>query len=138
MSFDGPESQVDAARTAQRKKEAAMFEDLAARPRSFFSLSQLRKAKKISDGKLEHKEQLTEEDLANARIYTKLNLVNVRCARCEENGATPAYSMDSIIQKLRCRGCEREDAIRGEIQVLVTGDMGTYEIKKPNGERVRL
>ena len=107
-----------------------MFEELLQRPRSFFSLTQLRKAKKIKEGKLESKNVLTEEDVANARFKLKLNLVDFRCNHCKTTGQRPTFTMDGLMHKLKCKTCEQDDMVRGYIQVLLHGDLGTYEITR--------
>lgn len=73
---------------------------------------------------------LTEEDLASASFKMELNLVGVKCTNCEPAGQTPTFSMDGIIHKLRCKTCEKDDVVRGYIQVLLRGDLGTYEITR--------
>lgn len=88
----------------------------------------MRNARKIKDGKFEMRENMTDEELQSSRMKVRLNLVNLKCTNCEEQGTTPTLSMDGIIHKLKCKTCNKEDVVRGMIQVLMYGDLGSYEI----------
>ena len=113
MSFDQPFSRIDKARIEKKEKFEKLFEELLSRPRSFFSLNQLRKARKISDGKTDENQVFTDDDLLKSRMKIRLNLVNVKCINCEKNGNTPTLNMDGIIHKLKCKYCMKDDVVRG-------------------------
>ena len=115
MSFERSQSQVEQQRRERKEKRSKIFEELSLRTRTFFSLTQPRKAKRVGDSIPDSQYELKDEDFNTSKFRIKLTLVDFKCNNCASRGDKPTFTMDSLMHKLKCKTCREDESAHGYI-----------------------